>query len=77
MACACWTKAIRERQRRSSVWAKTKWAIRDEDKMEKLVRDLAELVSGFWDLTADIVDDERKRQIAAQIVSDIDSVDSL
>ena len=45
--------------------------------MEKLVHDLAELVSGLQDLTVDIVDHERERQIATQTVSDIDNVDSL
>lgn len=70
-------EAIRDRQRNTSIWKKTKWAIRDEDKMEKLVRDLAELISGLRTLTADIVDVETEREIAAQTVSDIDSVDSL
>ena len=45
--------------------------------MEKLVCDLAELVSGLRALTADIVDNEKEIQIAEQTVSDIDSVGSL
>ncbi|SPO03515.1 uncharacterized protein DNG_06198 [Cephalotrichum gorgonifer] len=77
LAAAQQLEATRQRQRSSSIWVKARWAIRDEDKMERLVRDLAELVSGLRALTVDIVDEERERQIADQTVSDIDSVDSL
>ena len=77
LAAAQHMAVIRERQRNSSVWAKARWAIRDEGKMEGLVRDLAELVSGLRALTTDIVDEEREQQIAEQTVSDIYSVDSL
>lgn len=77
VAAARRAEAIRERQRNSSIWMKTKWAIRDEEKMEKLICDLAELVSGLRTLTVGIVDGESERAIAAETVSDIDSVDSL
>ncbi|KEZ43253.1 hypothetical protein SAPIO_CDS4949 [Scedosporium apiospermum] len=68
---------IKQRQQSSSLWTKAKWAIRDEDKLDRLVRDLTELVTGLRSLSSDFVDSEREKQIANETISDIDDIQDL
>ena len=68
---------IKQSQQSSSLWTKAKWAIRDEDKLDRLVRDLTELVTGLRSLSSDFVDSEREKQIANETISDIDDIQDL
>lgn len=70
-------EAVREQQRNTSIWRKTKWDPWDEDKMKNLVGDLAELANSPRALTVHVVDQGKERQIATQTVSDIYNVETL